>query len=81
MIDIQLQVGDHLSLKVKQKKSTLNLGKCSKLAAIYCDPFESLEKLGPVAYELAFPPSITMHNVFHVSLLKKYVHDHRHIID
>ena len=68
-------------LKVKLKKSTLNLGNCSKLATRYYSPFEILEKIGPVACERALPPSIKVHNVFHVSLLKKYVYDHRDIID
>ena len=39
-----------------------------------------LERIGPVAYRLAFPASIRAHNVFHVSLLKKYVHDPNHVI-
>jgi hypothetical protein len=30
---------------------------------------------------LAFPASMHVHNVFHVSLLKKYVHDPNHVID
>jgi hypothetical protein len=30
---------------------------------------------------LAFPASMRVHNVFHVSLLKKYVPDPNHIID
>jgi hypothetical protein len=34
-----------------------------------------------VAYMLAFPASMHVHNVFHVSLLKKYVHDPNHVID
>jgi hypothetical protein len=75
------KVGEHVFLKVKAKRSSLRLGSCPKLAARYCGPFEILEKIGPVAYMLAFPASMRVHNVFHVSLLKKYVPDPNHIID
>ena len=40
-----------------------------------------LEIIGPVAYRIPFPPNIRAHNVFHVSLLKKYVHDPNHVIN
>ena len=80
-IDKQFQVGDHVFFKVKPKKSTLNLGNCSKLVGRYHSPFDILENIGPISYELAFPPSIKVQNVFHVSLLKMYLHDPRHIID
>ena len=36
----ELQVGDHVYLNVKLKKSSLRLGKYSKLEPRYCGPFE-----------------------------------------
>jgi hypothetical protein len=74
-------VGEHVFLKVKVKRSSLRLGRCLKLATRYCGSFEVLKNIGLVAYMLAFSESIRVHNVFHVSLLKKYVLDPNHIID
>ena len=74
-------MGDHVFLKVKANRISLKLGSCTKLAARFCGPFEILERIGPVAYMLALPTSMTVHNVFHVSLLKKYVPDANHVID
>ena len=67
-------------IKVNPKKSSLRLGKYSKLAPIYCGSFEILAKVRPVAYQLAPPPNIKVHNVFHISILKRYVHDVSHVI-
>jgi hypothetical protein len=77
----EFQVGDHVYLKVKARRSSLKLGNCSKLAPRFCGPFEILARIGPVAYQLALPANLKVHNVFHVSLLKKYIHDPTHIID
>jgi len=74
-------VGEDVFLKVKQKNISLNLGIYTKLEAKLCGPFEILDRIGLVSYIIAFPASINMHNVFHVSLLKKYVHDPNHVID
>ena len=74
-------MGDHVYLRIKPKKSTLHTGSCAKLAPRYCEPFEVLERVGPVAYKLALPLHIKVHYVFLVYLLKKYVHDATHIID
>jgi hypothetical protein len=66
---------------VKANRNFLQLGNCSKLVAHYCGPFEILYRIGPVTYMLELPTSISIHNVFHVSFLKKYIPDVNHVID
>jgi hypothetical protein len=78
---LEFQVGEHVYLKVKARKSSLKLGNCAKLTPRFCGPFEILARMGPVAYQLALPANLRIHNVFHVSLLKKYIHDPTHMID
>ena len=51
------------------------------MATKYCEPFEILNKVGPVTYELALPTSIKVYNIFHVSLLKKCIPDESRVID
>jgi hypothetical protein len=80
MIVKYFEVGRHVHLKLNPNKISLKLGSCTKLAARFCGPFEILEKIGPVAYMLAFLASMNVHTVFHVSLLKKYVHERNHVI-
>jgi hypothetical protein len=77
----EFKVGEHVFLKVKAKRSSLKLGNCAKLEARFCGTFEILERIGPIAYILALPASMTVHNVFHVSLLRKYIPDANHVID
>jgi hypothetical protein len=77
----EFKVGDRVFLKVKGNISSLKLGNCSKLAARYCGPFEILERIGPVAYMITLPAFMSVHNVFHVSLLNKYIPDANHVID
>eukprot|EP00253_Pinus_taeda_P021506 PITA_21506 len=42
--------------------------------------YKILARVGPVAYQLALPSHIRIHNVFHFSVLKKYVYDPKHVI-
>jgi hypothetical protein len=77
----EFKVGDHVFLKVKANGSSLNMGNCSKLAVRYCGLFEILERIGLVAYMIALSSSMSDHNIFHVSLLKKYIPDDNHVID
>jgi hypothetical protein len=71
----------NMCFKIKVKRSSLRLGSFPKLAARYHGPFELLEKIGLVAYIITFYASMRVHNVFHVSLLNKYVPEPTHIID
>ncbi|XP_022847498.1 uncharacterized protein LOC111370016 [Olea europaea var. sylvestris] len=62
-------------------KGVLRFGKKGKLRPRFIGPFEILDRIGNVAYRLALPPRLSVvHNVFHVSMLRKYVHDSEHVI-
>ena len=47
----------------------------------YCGLFDILAKVGLVAYHLDLTPTIKLHEIFHVSILKKHIHDATHVID
>jgi hypothetical protein len=68
-------------LKFNPKKRSLKLVSCTKIVAKLCVPFEILDRIGSVAYMFVLPTSMNLYNVFHVSLLNKYVHDPNHVID
>jgi hypothetical protein len=76
----EFKIGEHVYFKFRRRRSSLKLGKYSKLAPKYCGPFEILDRMRMVAYWIAFLNNIKTHNVFHVSLLNKYVHDPNHLI-
>ena len=76
----EFHVGEHVFVKVKPRKNSFKLGRYAKLTPRYCGPFEIFERVGRVAYQLAFPPKLRAHNVFHISILKKYTHDATHVI-
>ena len=79
---LEFEVGDHVFLKVMPKRGVVRFGKREKLAPRYIGPFETLERVGIVAYRLALPPSLSgVHEVFHVSMLWKYTPNLAHIVD
>ncbi|PON31376.1 LOW QUALITY PROTEIN: Chromo domain containing protein [Parasponia andersonii] len=75
-------VGDKVFLKVAPMKGVMRFGKKGKLSPRFIGPYEILEKVGIVAYRLALPPKLSgVHNVFHVSMLRKYVSDPSHVLN
>jgi hypothetical protein len=66
------EVGNHVYLRVSPMKGMKRFVVKGKLVPRYIWPFPILEKCGTVAYKLDLPPSLAgVHNIFHVSQLKK----------
>ena len=65
----QYIVGEHVFLRVKQNKSTLRTRSYAKIAPRYVGPFKILDRIGLVAYQMALPPYIRIHDFFHIYLL------------
>ena len=78
---LEFEIGDKVFLKVAPIRGIMRFGKKGKLSPRYVGPFEVLERIGAVAYRLALPPPMAgVHDVFHVSMLRKYVADPSHIL-
>ena len=55
--------------------------KNSKLSTRFIGPYEVSKKVGPMEYILALPPALEkIHNVFHVSMLRRYRSDPSHVV-
>jgi hypothetical protein len=70
--ELSFEVGDFVYLKVSPMRGLRRFKVRGKLAPRFIGPFKILEKRGEVAYQLELPPQLSdVHNVFHVSQLKK----------
>ena len=79
--DLQFKVSDRVFLKVSPWKGVLRVGRRGKLKPRYIRPYEIITRVGPVAYRLDFPQELSkVHNVFHVSMLCKYIPDPSHVL-
>ncbi|XP_070017263.1 uncharacterized protein [Nicotiana sylvestris] len=75
-------VREKVLLTVSPMKGVMRFGKKEKLSPRYIGLFEVFERIGEVAYKLALTPSLSsVHPMFHVFMLQKYVGDPSHVLD
>ena len=78
---MEFEVGDYVFLRVSPMRGVKRFGTKGKLSLRFIGPFQILDRVGAVAYRIALPPSLSgVHNVFHVSMLRKYVSDPTHVL-
>lgn len=79
---MEFNVGDHVFLKVTPVTTVGKSMKTKKVNPRYLDPFQILDRYGTNAYKVEMPPSLkNIHDVFHVSQLKKYLPYPSHVIE
>ncbi|KAA3483558.1 DNA/RNA polymerases superfamily protein [Gossypium australe] len=79
--DLEFAVGDEVFLKVSPWKKVLRFGKKGKLSPRFIGPFKVLRRVGLVAYQLELPAELSqIHDVFHVSMLRRYRSDPSHVL-
>jgi hypothetical protein len=70
--DLSFEIEDFVYLKVSPIRGTRRFRVKGKLAPRYIRPFKITDRKGEVAYQLELPPQLSeVHDVFHVSQLKK----------
>ena len=80
--DLEFHEGDSVFLKVSPFKGVMRFGKKGKLSPRYIGPFQILRRIGDRAYKPALPPSMDkVYPVFHISMLRKYLHDESHVLE
>ncbi|XP_019171995.1 PREDICTED: uncharacterized protein LOC109167435 [Ipomoea nil] len=78
---VDFPVVDKVWLKVSPTRGVMRFGKKGKLSPRFIGAYEILERVGNLAYRLALPLELErVHDVFHVSQIKRYVHDPAHVL-
>ena len=79
---LEFFAGEHVVFRVTPFTGLGIALKSKKLTPKFIGPYQILQRIGLVAYEIALPPSLAnIHNIFHVSQLRKYVPDPSHILE
>ena len=76
----EFEVGQKVFLNVTPKFSGFKLGRSRELSPRFCGTFQILKRVGQVAYALDLSKDRKIHNVFHVSLLRRYVSHPNHVL-
>ena len=79
--DLEFEVGDMVFLRISPWKGVLRFGKRGKLSPRYIGPYRIVERIREVAYRLELSYDLDrIHDVFHVSMLRKYIPDPSHVL-
>lgn len=69
-------------LKVSPYRKIQRFAICGNLSPQYIGPFKVQEQVGPMVYKIVVPPKLaSVHNVFHVMALRRYVFNPSHVTD
>ncbi|XP_073018685.1 uncharacterized protein [Primulina eburnea] len=78
---LEFKIGVHVFLKIAPLKGIMRFGRKGNLSPRFIGPFEILDRIEERAYRLALPPDLDkVHNVFHVSMLRKYISNPSHVL-
>jgi hypothetical protein len=79
---LEFQYRENVYLKVSPIEGVLRFGKSRELSPRYVGPYKILERLRDLAYQLPLPLALSrLHDVFHVSQLRKYISDLIHVLE
>ncbi|KAL0561486.1 hypothetical protein IC582_001914 [Cucumis melo] len=78
---VEFQIDELVLLKIRPyRQTTLRSKRNEKLSSRYFGPYKILERIGEVAYRLELPTDATIHPVFHVSQLRKFVSNQTNVL-
>lgn len=79
---LEFEVDDLVFVKISPLKRVMRFGNAEKLTPRFVGPFKILEQIGKLAYKVKLPEKIVgVNNVFHVSHLRKCVHDSAIVVE
>jgi len=79
---LEFSMCEHVFLRVTPFTSVGKALKSKKLTLKFTGPYQILRRMGHTAYEVALPPPLAnIHNIFHVSQLRKYISHPSHILE
>ena len=79
--EFKFEVGDRVFIWISPWKCVLGFGKRGKLSSRYIGLYEIIKRIGLLAYRLALPSELSrIHDVFHISMLWKYIYDSSHVL-
>jgi len=79
---LEFEAGDHVFLRVTPTTGIGRALNSRKFTPRFISPYHITRRIGPLAYKIALPAHLAnLHNVFHVSQLRKYVADPTHVLE